>query len=251
MSFFGLLRFFLHREEDLRDLLTDKEHSSFCLFHMQYDFFISVTRLIHMCDMTHSYAWHDSFVCVTWLILYMWHNPFRRLKISAISSLITSAIFVFKWVLLRLWMRDIVSTNELHHSCTTQIHASYWHLTIDSKSTKNPRYQCAILTPSYVLDSFICVAWLSICMTWFIHICDMTHSHVWHDPFRRLKIFAISWLIKNARNFVSVSCVWLLHKCDTTHSYVRHGSFVCVTWLIHICDITHSGGWRSSRSPHW
>jgi len=25
-------------------------------------------RLIHMCDMTHSYVWHDSFMCVTWLI---------------------------------------------------------------------------------------------------------------------------------------------------------------------------------------
>ena len=24
--------------------------------------------LIRMCDMTHSYAWHDSFVCVTWLV---------------------------------------------------------------------------------------------------------------------------------------------------------------------------------------
>jgi len=24
--------------------------------------------LIHMCDMAHSYAWHDLFICVTWLI---------------------------------------------------------------------------------------------------------------------------------------------------------------------------------------
>jgi len=27
-----------------------------------------VTWLIHMCDMTHSHVWHDSFTCVTWLI---------------------------------------------------------------------------------------------------------------------------------------------------------------------------------------
>jgi len=27
--------------------------------------FICVTWLIHMCDMTHSYVWHDSFICVT------------------------------------------------------------------------------------------------------------------------------------------------------------------------------------------
>ena len=28
-----------------------------------------VTWLIHMCDMTHSYVWHDSFICETWLIV--------------------------------------------------------------------------------------------------------------------------------------------------------------------------------------
>jgi len=33
-----------------------------------HDSFVCVTWLICMRDMTHSYAWHDSFVCVTWLI---------------------------------------------------------------------------------------------------------------------------------------------------------------------------------------
>ena len=31
-----------------------------------------MTWLIHMCDMTHSYIWHDAFICVTWRI-YMCH----------------------------------------------------------------------------------------------------------------------------------------------------------------------------------
>jgi len=41
---------------------------------------LSVTWLIYMCDMTHSYVWHDSFICVTWRIhmcdmtnSYVWH----------------------------------------------------------------------------------------------------------------------------------------------------------------------------------
>ena len=33
-----------------------------------HDSLICVTWLIYMCDMTHSYVWHDSFICVTWLI---------------------------------------------------------------------------------------------------------------------------------------------------------------------------------------
>jgi len=35
---------------------------------------ICVISLIHMCDMTHSYVWHDSFTCVTWLILIGYQN---------------------------------------------------------------------------------------------------------------------------------------------------------------------------------
>ena len=48
-----------------------------------HDSFICVTWLIHMCDMTHSYVWHDSFICVTWLIhmydmthSYAWRDSF-------------------------------------------------------------------------------------------------------------------------------------------------------------------------------
>jgi len=48
-----------------------------------HDSFICVTWLIHVCDMTHPYVWHDSFICVTWLIymcdlthLYVWHDSF-------------------------------------------------------------------------------------------------------------------------------------------------------------------------------
>jgi len=61
-------------------------------------------------------------------------------------------------------------------------------------------------------DSFICV-------TWFIHICDMTHSYVWHDSF--------------------ICVIWLIRMRVMTQPYVWHGSFVCVSWLIHICDMSH------------
>jgi len=52
--------------------------------------FISVTWLIHTCDMTHLYVWHDSFIRVTWLIhmwwnaslvtayFFTWHDPFMN-----------------------------------------------------------------------------------------------------------------------------------------------------------------------------
>ena len=55
------------------------------------------------------------------------------------------------------------------------------------------------------------------CVTWLIHMCDMTGSYVWHD-----------WFM----------CIpGLIH---TPYSYVGHDSFICVKWFIHMWDITHS-----------
>jgi len=50
------------------------------------DSFICVTWLIHMCDVTHWYVWHYSSICVTWLIhmrdmthWYVWRGSFVSL----------------------------------------------------------------------------------------------------------------------------------------------------------------------------
>jgi len=53
-----------------------------------------------------------------------------------------------------------------------------------------------------------------ICVTWFIHTCDMPLAYVCH-----------AWFI----------CVaYLMHMCGMTHSCVRHDSFMCETWLYHM-----------------
>jgi len=81
-------------------------------------------------------------------------------------------------------------------------------------------HMCA-MTLSYVCHDSPCVCHDSfICVTWFIHTCDMAHLHVCRDSF---------------------TCVpWLIHKCDMIHSYVWHGSVTCVPCLIHVCAMTHS-----------
>ena len=88
------------------------------------------------------------------------------------------------------------------------------------------------------------------CVTWLIHMCDMTHSYVWHDSFTCVNCLIHVWDISHSiwemrkshcTPFTSRACVTLLiHVCDTTHPYVWHDSFICVTWLIHTCDMTHS-----------
>ena len=70
--------------------------------------------------------------------------------------------------------------------------------------------------------------------SWLIHICDMTHSCMWHDSF-----LCVTWPIHTrdmtkaleAGAYSRWTGSWLIHMCDMTHSYVRSDSFIRVTWL--------------------
>jgi len=126
--------------------------------------FVCVTWLIHMCDMAHLYVRHDSFICVTWLIRMcdMTHS-----YVHSYASYVT-------WLIHSLW-RNLFCATWLFYSVTR--------------------------------DSFICVTRL-------IHLCDMAHSFcvicpdnsVWHVTFIRV--------------------TRLIYYHDMTHSSVWHGSFI-------------------------
>jgi len=80
------------------------------------------------------------------------------------------------------------------------------------------------------------------------HMCDMTHSYVWHASF-----ICVSWLIhmcdmpdSHLWNYVFIRVAYLIHMCDMPHSHVWHASFTCVTCLIHMCDMPHSYLWHAS-----
>jgi len=103
-------------------------------------------------------------------------------------------------------------------------------------------------------DSFTCVTWLvhmcdmtrshvwhdsCTCMTWLIHMCDMTRLHVWHDSCTR-----VTWLMHKS-DMTNSHATWLMHKCDLTNSHVWHDLHITlVIWLIHTCDTTHSHMWH-------
>ena len=74
---------------------------------MWHDSFISVTWLIHMCDMTHSYVCHDSFICVTWLIhIYVWHD-----SIICVTWLIHMSDMTHSYV----WHDSFICVTWLNH----------------------------------------------------------------------------------------------------------------------------------------
>ena len=96
--------------------MCDMTHS-----YVGHDSFICVTWLIHMCDMTHSYVWHSSFICVTWLIhmwdmthSYVWQS--RRVHVCDTAEVIHVCLS-------HLWMCLVTYVNESWHahcSCVTK-----------------------------------------------------------------------------------------------------------------------------------
>ena len=109
-------------------------------------------------------------------------------------------------------------------------------------STNSNRSKCCSF--AHVVGKTV-VTRVTTCVTWLIHMCDMTHSYVWHDSF-----ICVTWLIHVCymthlvRETVVTRVTWLNHLCDMTHSYEWHDSFICVTWLIHMCDMTHLYVWH-------
>ena len=82
---------------------------------------------------------------------------------------------------------------------------------------------------SYVWhDAFTCVTDVFICVTWCIHMCDMTHWYVWHDAF-----ICVTWLI---HMWAMVCVTWRIHMCDMTHLYVCHGNISCRTYYSWCAD---------------
>jgi len=93
-----------------------------------------------------------------------------------------------------------------------------------------------------------------MCVTCFMHMCDMTHSHVWHDTcvsHRELSvIYSYVWCDPSVVSHLFICVMWwdthvwhliescqsFIHMCDVTHSHVWRASCTCVTWDIHTCD---------------
>ena len=110
--------------------------------------------------------------------------------------------------------------------------------------------------------------WLHLtkCVTWLIHVCDVTNSYVWRDEFMydeansymwHDSFVCVTWLIWYVwqDSFISVTmvftftyhpfdCMW--HMCDVTYSCVWRDEFVCVAWLINMCNVANLDMWHDS-----
>ena len=170
-----------------------------CVMTHWCDSFLRMTWLVSVRDMTHFYLRHDSFVCVTRLILIVTWLVVRLFKES--STWLRSCFHGVSWL--------IVMTVMTH-----------WH---DSLA-----WLVCTSDMTHFDDSFSCVTWL-------IFVCGMTQFYVWHYSFVRLTWL----ICMSDMTHFDDSFSWLIFICDMTHFCVWHDSFLQVTWLIFACNTIH------------
>ena len=130
-------------------------------------------------------------------------------------------------------------------------------------------------SPLFDTRMWVGIVWhdSSICATWLIHICDMTHfmCAAWHNltcdvthPYVRHGSMRASLCLQYGWVMTHFMCAaWHNLTCDVTHPYVRHDSmraslclhveaflhvhlrWKCVTWLLHMWHVLTLGGLRS------
>jgi len=193
---------------------------------------------LNMCDMTSSYVWQDSFVCVTWRIRICvshgaWHD----------CDMIHS--HAYEWATSQ-------SCHALWHDSSTHIWIS--HVTQSWCVTWLCHDSSTHIWMSHVTHSR-CLTWLCHDSSTHIWMSHVTHSWcvtwLWHSSFIRV------WM---NRVTVMSRTIWV---CDITHSYViclwlnLRPTWICATWrihkcdmTIHICSMTH-GAWHDSYASDW
>jgi len=163
-----------------------------------------------MCDMTHKYVCHDSFICVQLIIymcaityLYGWHDSFIW---------VTRLIYIVPWL------------NESPQQCFV---GSHLHL----------------YTPRCV---HMWVTWLiNMCAMTHLYVCICVQSLIYTGDTTHLYCAMTQWKSAAVLRWQSYTLVytWMRsYVSDLTHKYVCHDSFICV----HTCAITHLYGWHDS-----
>jgi len=156
--------------------------------YMWHDSFICVTWLIHMCDMTHSYVWHDSFICVTWRIhMYdMTHS--------------------------HVWNNSFICAPWLTHMCDTT-HSHWWHI---------PCPMSCDTTHSYMCDMTLSHAWHIACTSHMriIHVTRMNEKRQIHQPHK--SIMSHSQTSQTAEFGSTSTCACHTRERVMSHSWTSH-----------------------------
>ena len=239
------------------------DHSKLNVTHLR-----CVTSLLHMCDMTPSYVWHDSFICVIRLSFHLSVSQSWRTHSSHIHCIcsrrhersVGQAWLTHYTVYLRA--QTIVSiithislTHSLHTHCIYSRRHEMRHV------CQSWLYMTHSLHVQYITD--IQVSWNASCisvMTVYdtfsecvIYSMYISHDCIWHIhcmysiklTYRchEMRHVYQSWLFMSVLQCVAVCCsvlqcvaVYISHDYISNIQWLCHIQYVCQSWLY----MTHS-----------
>jgi len=225
-----------HKTDLWMSHITDMTHLFVSMSH--YAYMNEATRRIHICDMTHaftyvtwrthSHMWHDAriHICFKTDSYKWWHHPMTHSSVWC------------DWFITDM-AHSCLSHSWVCHVCDESVTSHRWTshgvMFICVMWLIHHRHGTDITHVAHTQDSFICVpclitrVWMRrrgefTYVTWRSYICDMAHSHTWHD--------AVTYV------------TWHIHICDMTQLHMWHDAFTYVTWRSYICDTTHSHMWH-------
>jgi len=208
------------------------------------------TRLTCMCDMTRSFVWHDSFLCV------MTHFVRHRKTMSHVHT--------SEWVMPHKWTSHVTHTRKTCH--VSQDFRKTWmsHVTHMNES-------CHVIWMSHdIVRRETCFArlfmheksmrhawripWMNLSHIWMTHVTH-THTHEWVVPRKWISqvtrlnesfyvdTFRITWtnLVTHTYEWV-MSRIWVSHVThmnQSCHTYESGHTYEWVTSNIWASHVTH------------
>jgi len=145
--------------------------------------------------MTHSYIWHESFICVTWLI------RIRDMTDACMWDVTRRAAFI---AYLYVWTATHCNTGCIYLlNASQRIVKHLQHTATHCNTLQHTATHCNTGCMVHLLPIYMCASF--ICVTWLIHVCDMTHSYVRHNSF--------------------IYVTWPVHTWDKTRLRVTWGNY--------------------------
>jgi len=199
----------------------------------QRDILTVPPRLFERRGRTHSYLWHDSCICATWLIhmyvMTLWETWGAE-----------RSFYTFQWVMLRIneschiWMSHVTHLNE---SC----HTYEWVMSHIWMSHGTHMYESCHTWMSHVThmnESCHTYTWVMSHMNESYHTHEWVMSHIWMSH--------VTYM-----NESCYTCEWVM--ADVCMSHVTHMNESCHTyeWVMSHIWMSHAYEWVMSHTvPH-
>ena len=203
-----------------------------------------VTRLIRMCDMTPSYVWHDSFICVIWLAcvtcMESGNMKLQVLRVCVFDNDISSNV---KVMYIRAVAHDCSRLQSCMAASVPTSHTYTYRLADSSHVVEGGGHTCA-----RHVRTCVCVTWRTrVCVMYDCinaHWCMTGSGHVAH---MNESCHTYEWVMSHVGTS-HVTHIWR-HWCSHTWSTHVDGCASCMTASVPTDAWQHQGLHPSVTPP--